>query len=270
MKIKFFLAFVLCFSIIVNAHSQKKQEIKNGNPFSFQESYHSLGFAVFTGVNFAPKLKNHQGDIKPVLFHSIVPEFILQYNYMIKNGFGISLEVPFGMFTRSSITQLSEYGASNDVWLEMGSFYVGFTAKLSVMKELSKNVCMQGELGIKFNPFCYPASQWYHVDYHNVIEFYYFEDNSSINFPTVRQKFYAVPDATATLLFFFHSKKKPKNNLLVGLNVNLSFVKRIEVIYDTRFSELSLINSPHFGVGDYGWNSSAIGITIGYRFFGVK
>jgi hypothetical protein len=76
-----------------------------------------------------------------------------------------------------------------------------------------------------------------------------------------------IPDATTALLFFFHSKENQRNNLVVGLNINLSFVKRIKVIYDTGFSEL---RDNHYSVGEYGWNSSAIGISVGYRFFGLK
>jgi hypothetical protein len=189
---------------------------------------------------------------------------------MIKNGFGIALEIPFGVFSRRSFTPLSDFGASNDVWLEMGDFYIGFTAKLTVFKELNSNICMQGELGLKFHPFFHPADQWYNLDYNYVTEWYYYEDNSSINFTKVEQKYYAIPDATANLLFFFHSKKKPKHNVLLGININLSFVKRIKVDYDTMFSELALIPSPDIGIGSYGWNSTALGITIGYRFCGVR
>jgi len=70
--------------------------------------------------------------------------------------------------------------------------------------------------------------------------------------------------------FFFHGKKKPKNNLVVGLNVNLSFVKRVKVTYDTTFSELITNPDAPFSMGKYGWDSTAIGISVGYRFFGVK
>jgi hypothetical protein len=272
MRKTFFLTLIVCFSITVNTFSQNAKEKNIEKPFSFHEPFHSLGFSVFAGTNFAPKLQNYSGEIEPILFHSIVPEFILQYNFMIKNGFGIALELPFGWFIRSSLTKLSDFGAPNDVWLEMGSLYVGFTGKLTVFKELNKNICMQGELGLKFNPFLYPASQWMNKDYDvfNTNGYEVEEDNSSINFIKVEQKYYAIPDATAGLIFFFHSQKKPKHNFVLGLNVNLSFVKRIKVTYDTRFSELGLNEIPYGGLGDYGWNSSAIGITFGYRFFGVK
>jgi len=40
------------------------------------------------------------------------------------------------------------------------------------------------------------------------------------------------------VLALLNGKKRPKNNLVVGLNVNLSFVKRVKVTYDTAFSEL--------------------------------
>jgi len=272
MKKTFLLAFIICFSITVSTFSQNKNEDNIERPFNFNESFHALGFSVFTGVNFAPKLQDYSGEIEPILFHSIVPEFILQYNFMIKNGFGIALEVPFGIFRRVSLTKLSDFGASNDVWLEMGALYIGFTGKITVLKELNKNICMQGELGFKFNPFYHPANRWINKDYDdfNTNGYEIAEDNSSINFTKVEQKYYAVPDATVGIVFFFHSQKKSRHNFVLGLNMNLSFVSRIKVDYDTRFSELGLNEVPYGGLGRYGWNSTAIGITFGYRFFGVK
>ena len=267
-----FLTLILCFSITVNLFSQNEKGVAIEKTFNLNETFHSLGFSVFTGINFAPKFEEQQGNIKPVLFHSLVPEFILQYNCMVKNGFGISLEIPFGIFQRQSLVLLSDYGGSNDVFLEMGALYIGFTGKLTVFKELHKNICMQGELGLKFNPFFHSADHWSNNYWDmyaggNVIA----EDNSTINFTEVVQKYYGVPDATAGLLFFFHSQKKPKNNFVLGLNVNLSFVKRIKVAYDTYYSELSeLPENQNVGFGEYGWNSTAIGITVGYRFLGVK
>jgi hypothetical protein len=274
MKKTFLLTWVVFFFVTVNTFSQDRKEREPEKPFRFNESFHALGFSVFTGVNFAPKLQIGFADIQPRLFSAFVPEFILQYNFMIKNGFGIALEVPFGMFKRKSLTKLSDYGAYNDVSLEMGSLYIGFTAKITVIKELHKNICMQGELGIKFNPFYHPANKWENKewDIFNTKNYWIEEDNSSINFIKVEQQYYAVPDATAAILFFFHSQKKTRHNFVLGVNVNLSFVQRIKVNYDTRFSELGLMTPPcnDIGIGSYGWNSTAIGITFGYRFFGVK
>jgi len=273
MKKTLFIALLICFSLSVKTFAQSENE----SPFNFNKTFHSLGFSTFHGVNFAPKLQEHDGNIKTILYPAYVPEFILQYNCMIKNGFGIALEVPFGEYHRKSLTKLSDYGASCDVPLEMGDFYIGFTAKLTVFKELNKNICMQGELGVKFHPFYHPAEQWETIDYYEILSggddpFKYYDDGvPPINFITIEQKYYAIPDATAGLLFFFHSQKKPKSNFVLGLTANLSFVQRIKVIYDTDFSELyEDPNNTNYGWGRYGWNSTAVGITVGYRFFGVK
>ena len=271
---KTLILLTICLSLIVT-FSQNEKENNIEKPlrsFNFNAPFQALGFSVFTGINFAPKLEKYSGEIEPILFPAFVPEFTLQYNFMIKNGFGIALEVPFGIFSRRSLTRLSDYGASNDVWLEMGGFYIGFAGKITVLKELTKNVCMQGELGIKFNPFYHPANRWENKEYDvfNTHGYEITDDNSSINFTKVEQQYYGVPDATVALLFFFHSSKNPRHNFVLGLNANLSFVKRIKVTYDTRFSELGLNEIPYGGLGNYGWNSTAIGITIGYRFFGVK
>ena len=271
MRKLFFILLLICCSLSVKTFAQSE----NHEPFSFNKTFHSLGFSTFHGVSFKPKLQDAYGQIKPIFYNSYVPEFILQYNCMIKNGFGIALEVPFGIFIRQSKTPLSNYGASNDVWLEMGDPYIGFTVKLTLLKELNSKVCMQGELGVKFHPFYHSADRWYNQNYYELVssstDRFYFEDNSSINFSVIEQKYYAIPDATAGLLFFFHSQKKPKSNLVLGLTVNLSFVERIKVIYDTSFSELiENPNNLYYSWGRYGWNSTAVGLTVGYRFFGVK
>jgi len=271
MRKHFLILTLICCSLSVKTFAQSE----NQEPFSFNKQFHALGFSTYHGINFAPKIQESVGDITPVLYSAYVPEFILQYNCMIKNGFGVALEVPFGTFIRQSKTPLSDYGASNDVWLEMGSPYIGFTAKLTLLKELSSRVCMQGELGIKFHPFYFSADRWYNQNYYELVssseDRFYSEDNTTINFSTVEQKYYAIPDATGGLLFFFHSPKKPKNNFVLGVNVNLSFVDRIKVVYDTSFSELmEKSTNTHYGWGRYGWNSTAVGLTVGYRFFGVK
>jgi len=36
------------------------------------------------------------------------------------------------------------------------------------------------------------------------------------------------------------------------------------------FSELAFTNLQSRSMGNYGWDSTSIGISIGYRFFGVK
>lgn len=266
------LILLACCLVTVDIYSQNVKGNIIEKSFDFNESFHCIGFSAFMGINFAPKLQDHSGEIKPILSNSFVPEFILQYNFMIKNGLGIALEVPFGIFSRSSLTVLSDYGASNDVYLEMGSLYVGFIAKMSVFKELNKNVCMQGEMGLKFNPFFHSANKWEnkYYDVFNTNNYEIEEDNSSINFTMVEQKYYAIPDATVAVLFFFHSSKKMKHNFVLGFNFNLSFVKRIKVTYDTSFSELGINQSPNVGWGKYGWDSTSIGVTFGYRFFGMK
>ena len=266
MKKPIFLLLLICFSVSYTAYPQDE----NPKSFDFNKPFHALGFSVFNGINFAPK-PDYYGTIKPILYNAYVPEFVLQYNCMIKNGFGIALEVPFGMFMRKSLMKLSDYGAPEDVPLEMGDDYIGFTAKLTLLKELNRKVCMQGELGVKFHPFYHSADKWYQRDYEEILyfgdDFYYNDGYPPITFITIEQKYYAIPDATAGLQFFFHSPKKPKSNFVLGLTANLSFVERIKVFYDTQFSEVSFENQ---SIGDYGWNSTSVGISVGYRFFGVK
>ena len=275
------LILVMCFSVSFNIYSQN--ESTKDKTIDFNKSFNSFGFSFSNGINFAPKLeipygdKEPIGEIRPILYNSyFIPEFTLQYSCMIKNGFGFSLEVPFGIFLRKSLTKLSDYGAPDDIYLEMGSQYIGFTGKLFVFKELKQNIGMQVELGIKYLPFYYPADQWLLSDYYDIVDlanglemigigFDVPENNSGVNFPKIEQKYYYVPDATAAVQFFFHGKKNQRNAFVVGLHANLSFVDRIKVYYDTRFCYSPLTTER--SMGSYGWNSSSIGISVGYRFF---
>jgi hypothetical protein len=63
MKKPFFLLLLICFSISVTTLAQSEKE----KPFDFNKPFHALGFSTFHGINFAPKLQDHAGNIKPIL-----------------------------------------------------------------------------------------------------------------------------------------------------------------------------------------------------------
>ena len=215
MRKSIFLLTLVCFSLSAKTFAQSEHQ----ESFSFNKPFHALGFSVFNGINFAPK-PDYYGDIKPVLYPAYVPELILQYNCMIKNGFGIALEVPFGMFMRKSLMKLSDYGAPEDVPLEMGSDYIGFTAKLTLLKELNRKVCVQGELGVKFHPFYHPADRWYQRDYEEICyfgdDFYYDDGYPPITFITIEQKYMPFPMQQRAYSFSFIVRRDQNRTLCLA------------------------------------------------------
>lgn len=255
---------VFLFLFIANSFSQKTNNRKMGdnqvlNLIDFSKPVHSLGFSLYSGINFAPKVIYNSGPIEPKINNAFTPEFTLQYSCIFKNNFGFSLEIPFGIFKRSSYYYLEKYNI-NDVRLEVGSAYIGFSPKINYLKELSPKIYIQVEFGLKFMPFYYSSEHWstQELDINN--------PNSTINYLIVPQENYPIPDATTSILFFIHGKNKQKN-FVVGITANLSFVERMIFVYDTYESEVPF---EYYSFGQYGFTSSSIGITLGYRFIGLK
>jgi len=250
---------VFLFLFLINGFSQKTNKKQELNIIDFSKPVHSLGFSLYSGINFAPKVKYNSGPIVPKLFNSYTPEFTLQYSCILKNNFGFSLEIPLGIFKRTSFYDFKKYN-TDDVYIEVGSPYIGFSPKISYLKELNRNIYIQAEFGLKFMPFYFPSEHW------SLQEFDINNPNFEINYLLVPQKNYLIPDATTSILFFIHGKNK-RSNFVVGITGNLSFVERMIIVYSTLESQIPL---EYEFWGQYGWTSSSIGITLGYRFIGLK
>lgn len=247
--------FLLLFSAYCfSQKTSKKQEL---NPIDFSKSIHSLGVSLYSGFSFAPK-GEYNGPIIPKIYNSYTPELTLQYSCIIKNNFGFTLEIPLGIFKRTSFYDLKKYN-TNDVSVEVGSPYIGFSPKIAYLKELNRNFFMQAEFGLKFMPFYYSSEHWNSQTYIN-------NSNSEINYLFVPQKNYYIPDVTASIFFLIHGKNQ-RSNFVVGITGNLSFVERMHIEYDTYESEIA---PEYISFGEYGWTSSSIGLTLAYRFIGLK
>lgn len=245
----------------MNAFSQKinEQTLLQKNELTLSNSTHSVGFLVYSGINFAPKVKYNDGNIVPKLFNSYIPEFILQYSCILKNNFGFSLEVPFGIFKRTSYYDLKDYNADSFL-MEVGATYIGFSPKIAYLKNLKNNISLGIGYGFKFIPFYYSADHWSSNSSS-------INPNSKINTLFVPQKNYMIPDATADVLFFINGKKNKQNHFVFGITANLSFVQRMSIVYHTYGTPLPIEATSW---GKYGWKSSSIGLNLGYRFMGVK
>ena len=247
-----------CFS--QNTESRKTQ--LGASPIDYNQPIHSIGFTYQSALAFSPKpLVMGMGLIAPhmpVVTH--VPELSFQYSCLFPNRFGFAIEIPFGIFQRSAFFDLRPYGIDEIVPFQEGSFYVGFSPKLIYAFPLGERCNLQAETGLRFMPFIHSPDHWdeksYETPHSDIITF------------NVNSRAYLIPDASATVLFLLHTRKRPQNNFVVGFCGYLSFVNRMSISYDTR--ENQDLSDDLFTRGLVKWNSSTIGIVLGYRFLGLK
>lgn len=253
------------------AQKNPKSEIRSKESFAaldFSCPIHSVGFSINAGCSFT-RTHNYIGNpIIPTNKPQIIPEFVVQYNCIVRNHFGVSLEIPFGLFLHQFDLPFEQYGIRNQ-HIEIGSPYIGFIPKLAYYRDLGDKAGMMIEVGLKFMPFSFDSEHWEpdpteigNVDIINgqVV------DNSPFD-ADVPQKNYFIPDATASFLFNFHGKN-PRNNFVVGIVGNLSFVNRMKISYE--FLAESLFPQEAWTAGDVAWSSSSIGLTFGFRFMGLR
>ena len=68
--------------------------------FDLRNSTHSMGVLLSFGESFNHKFKNIKGLTQPHLYTDFVPELSLKYSCAIRHGWGITVEVPFSVFSR--------------------------------------------------------------------------------------------------------------------------------------------------------------------------
>lgn len=263
---------VLCLyiTISVTAQSNNNRHSKEAElAIDYSKPVHSLGLTINTNFSFSHTYNCLGGEsILPLTKPRIIPEFSVQYNCIISNHFGFSLEIPFGLFMHNFTLDLTPYGGDS-YYREIGSPYIGFIPKLSYYRDLGKRVGITIDVGVKFMPFCYDSEHW-EPDPTEIVNIDIVDGQVVENDPfdaDVPQKNYYIPDATAAFLFNFHGKNI-HHNFILGIVGNLSFVNRMNINYT--FIENSFLSVSAQTKGTIGWNSSSIGLTIGYRFMGLR
>lgn len=238
----FTFIIMLCvggFSQRIEKNSDKSQKLDYSQPI------HTLGVSVNAGFSFLGEasLDYYRPQLYRMRMPAVTPEFVVHYSCIVAKNFGFAIEVPFGLMIRRSIEGL-----------QLASPYVGISPKLIYHREIGRKTSITAEGGLKFMPFSYRADNiGQHVQKGN--SFYWVD---------VDERNYFVPDATFSLLFNFHGKNE-RHNFVLGLTGNISFVERLgldNVIFPAQ---------PNYeGPLHFGWRSSSIGITIGYRFMGLR
>ena len=220
--------------------------------------------------------------IYPTVHGEFVPELTLKYTCIIKNGWGITAEIPFGFFSRRYGLGLVGTGIPPDtVWsngvvgwgrtndIRIGSLYLGFSLKASHLAQVHKNISLQSEMGVKWLPFLIPANRW-DID-KSMGEYYIFDGTETDNLvymnslPVISAKSYAVPDLALSFSVLVHGKN-PANNFVFGLNANISSLDRFSFKYQTT----NVLPEHLQSSGEFGWRMSSIGFHIGYQWMAGK
>ena len=264
----------------------KKKEERQKAPytvFDLQNPVHSVGLLVSGGGALKHKFKNTKGVIQPYMYNDFVPELTLKYSCAIKNGWGVTAEIPFGFFRRGITHGLALWeGISDDtVWSNgvvgrgyptytgMGTYYLGFSLKASYLAQVHKNISLQSEVGVKWLPFVIPAKMW---DIGESVGKFYISDGTETEelvymncLPVLSATSYAVPDFAFSFNVLVHGKN-PANNFVFGINGNISFMDRFHFKYQTTNVLPEYLQSS----GEFGWRMSSIGFHIGYQWMTGK
>jgi len=251
--------------------------------FDLQKSVHSLGVSFSLGGSPKYKFKNTKGVTQPYLDNLLVPELNLKYVWGIKNGWGITAEIPFGVFNRyvgHSIASLlyipidtvwsnGVVGWGDGNWTGIKTYYLGFSLKASHLANVHKNISLQSEAGVKWLPFIISAKQW-EID-ESVGEFVISDGTETEKLvymncvPVLSAASYAVPDLAFSFSVLVHGKN-PANNFVFGINGNVSFMDRFHFKYQTTDVLPEHLQSS----GEFGWRMSSIGFHIGYQWMTGK
>jgi hypothetical protein len=249
--------------------------------FDFSKPVHSIGLAASVGTSFSARMRDKTGEISPYSQGVIVPEMFFKYSLSIKKGWGISIELPLGLFHRYTSYSLQGHIPEDSVWSRgaigpgnsmsfyrrMRVLYLGFALKASYLAQIHRNMFIQPEIGIKFMPFLRPASNWeteeddsWKIPYcdtaGNRTDIIWLHDK-----PIFSSAYYAVPDLNLALNFIVHGKK-PHNNFIFGINANICFVDRVGFHYSTTDELPKHLQSS----GKYGWRTTSIAFYVGYQF----
>jgi len=264
----------------------KTKEYRQKEPYSsfdLLNSVHSIGLSFSGGFSLNHKFKNITGILnKPSLSSMIVPELNLKYSCLIKKGWGVTVEVPLGVFQRMVFHGLSAPVISIDTvwsngvvgwgtgnWTGIKTYYVGLALKAANLVNVHKNVMLQSEVGLKWLPFVTPAKQWL-ID-ESVGEFVISDGTETEKLvymncmPSISAASYAIPDLALSFNVFVHGKN-PAHNFVFGINGNISFMDRFHFKYQTTDVLPAHLQSS----GEFGWRMSSFGFHIGYQWMTGK
>ncbi|HON21228.1 MAG TPA: hypothetical protein PLW70_07825 [Bacteroidales bacterium] len=270
-------AISLSYSLSLSAQKTKIANNQSAHTsFDWQQPIHSMGLLFSLNSSFIQQ-STSPNEIKVPLHSTIYfrPECILRYSYVIKNGWGITVEIPFGEFRRyihhGHIPQhIADSLQDNGIALgykgnELGvnSYYLGFSLKASHLANVHKNIALQSEVGLKWLPFLKTDKKLFD---NATGDFTDYSGDVYMNCtPTLSTASYAVPDLAFSFNVLVHGKN-PAHNFVFGINANLGLMDRVHFKYQTTNSLPTHLQSS----GEFGWRMSSIGLHIGYQWMTMK
>lgn len=251
--------------------------------FDYTRPVHSIALIYDNGFGIFDKLTDATGPIKPIAGSGYKPEFAIKYSVAIKNGFGLAVEIPLGLFYKTFTTDLFNVVPHDTIWANgavggstslnvfgCSDIYSGLSLTASHITRIYRNVLIQTELGLKFTPFLgafdlvfdkegYYSTIWNEESEQLVAYLHYM--------PNLRKRSYFIPDLLCAVNFIVHGKN-PSHNFIFGVNVAFPFVDRLTIDYDAL--PPSSFPEQYASSGTYHYKMGSIGLHFGYQFMTGK
>lgn len=268
------LAYIHTFNYIKKKRERDGDEFKT---FNVSRPIHSVALTYNTSFAVGSRIDNKQGMVNSETRLDFSPELSLKYNCTFSKGFGLSVDIPFGMFYRHFLIDLSGSVPEDTVWSNgaigqenlafnkglIHSPQAGLAFKASYLKQIHPNIYINPELGIRLNPIW---SYQENLDVYSGSSYIMNDDfTDNIAFATKTPKFHIknnwLPNLSGAVNFLVHGKN-PSHNFVFGLNFNVDFTKRVTIDYQT----VPTFPDKYKSSGQFVFNMTTIGLHVGYQF----
>ena len=259
---RLFTGLLVCFFV----YSLQCQDITLivPNHYFHYKPVHSFQFylnnAIYPKAKFTNQSPANQGW-DPVVSYGA--EWTIGYNLTFPSGFGFSLDAIAASAGHRFKERATKFAPSDPVYRALfnpffGQLdYLAFSAKLSYIRNITPFLCIQPNVGLKFP---------YYIGYDHNFYSEFVQDNKIKNnymhFSTDDCKTKFFPDFITDIDFLFHTKRNPRSNFILGVNLNLGFTPRFKGYYSITppFTEKDC---------DITIGSTFFGINFGYQFIGL-
>jgi len=261
-----FLGLFVSLFIFQSLRGQDAPLIVPNHDFHYKP-VHSFKFyfnnAIYSKTKFTNQNPNPTQGWDPLVSHGV--EWTIGYNVMFHSGFGFSFDVMVASFMPRFKDRPNDF-KNGGTWYRaminplLGNIdYFGFSTKVSYINKITPFLFIHPKIGLKF-PY-YPSRR--HLYFNEFIQDNVIKDNY-MYFETVNSTRMFIPDLVTGIDFLFHTKRNPRNNFMLGLNLNLGFKPRYKGYYSITPPFSDIEKDCDISIG-----STFFGINIGYQFIGL-
>lgn len=256
-KHKLLLTIICCLFTSTTLISQENINERTIKLFS-DKITHSFGIqynnCIYPKAQFTNQNPNSNLGWDPMVSYG--NEFTLKYNLAFKSGFGFTIEAMKGIVgyrTRNRYDDLvTNFILPFEYVFPLSYNYLGFNLKASYITKINDNLFLQPEIGIK--SVYYPTTRMSF----DLTGLAYMEVTNL----SCHRNFF--PELTTSVNFLIHTKRNPRNNFIIGLNMNIGFTPR----YKGYYSFTPPFQSEQKNC-DIEYKSNYFGINFGYEFIGL-